>query len=420
MNGGTRDDQDFTGAPPIPQLTDNDILLRAGQRAAGYRMKFLEIYEVDVNALPDATKAIHDLLTGAAGPPPPPQPSTVRKLRPILEIQDVNYRDDILFMIADLLKVDTRNGIAGISKDRLAAWSRSLGRHVFYSWRLWNWPEFTCMEERAFRPVFTGNFPNVKGDEVFYLGDAVLDVDGNPTGQVTGVGYYVKVESTADTLPTDPNSWSPFALDSGDFFIPLLQRCRRRFGQVTAVYPEDPRNDPLAIKHELDWIVSTRGLEVASSTPTVFVEYQAVPYKYAADLFVPNVSNPAGSLWLNTDGLVYRAIVKTNGNAIENNSQYALVPFPSAISNYCVYMTAADNAGDVATANDWRQVALSYLAREMDAKGNEMPLVQYDFGRRGLPHVILLSPLVADDTFPPAGATIDERCLTEWGDVIPI
>ena len=76
----------------------------------------------------------------------------------------------------------------------------------------------------------------------------------------------------------------------------------------------------------------------------------------------------------------------------------------------------------------WRDMAMEYLAREMDTTGLQTGVSIYNFGKRStfaLP-IELLSDFVWSDNAPFTGQTdtdlvplISTVCVNEWGDPLP-
>lgn len=435
MNNGSRTDHDCPVPGTCPDLTDDQILERSGSHLATYKgLTFYEIYAADVTGLPIGTKFIHDLLhTGGGGgieppppPPPPPPPAARDVLEPFLTIEDVNFQDDVIFKICDLLKLSVKDGLASLSRERLAIFERGINTHVRYAWRLWRWMEFDVLEERAFAPVWNADDDFPMGSRVYYIG--ALD---SVTGLLAGGGYfYATSDSLAGTLPSDVDFWAPFTLKTSEYVIPLLQPCRRRIGDVIGVFPNDPRQFPVNTAwFSLGNRVSNRGLEVYGygAQSTVFILYRAVPYLYNATPYDPAASYAKSELVLDTTGLVYRAIVDVSSGLPLSDPRFGFVPFPAALANYVVYMTAADNSDDANVANQWRSLALEFLTREMDIKGEEMPVSRWGHGQSGyfIPPGTssflwsVVPPYTAPDGSSTAQTTIAERCLSEFGDVIP-
>jgi hypothetical protein len=181
--------------------------------------------------------------------------------------------------------------------------------------------------------------------------------------------------------------------------------------------------------------LSQRGIEVVAfnsaqgNSSPVWLSYQALPYKWAADLWSSQATYKANSLVLfDVDGEVYRAVVDNVGIAPGDGSRWALVPFPTVLVNYCTYMAAADDCDDRQQAAEWRGMAMEYLAREMDTVALQVPSVLYDLGNRDVFAVpceglsgffwSVYAPQTGGD---PADLTtqISTVCVNEWGDPLP-
>ena len=162
-----------------------------------------------------------------------------------------NYRDDIQFQISDLLNVSVKR--QGVQAERASKWARLVTKHARYAWQLIAWPQFTVTEARAFSEFWNATDQYNLGDRVFYTPTALYyDVaqDGPPIG----------------TLPTDTQWFTPSDVTTIQTFIAILQRCRRRIGQLLGAFPTDPRIPgivPVAYPAQL----SQRGTRLQHSQP---------------------------------------------------------------------------------------------------------------------------------------------------------
>jgi hypothetical protein len=400
MNGGVAGD---------PTTISNTV----GNIIFGYGANYREMYSADALGIPGAIEYSHDLFTGGIiiEPPPPPLPSFIPP--PSLNYQRLNFRDHILFAIADLLAIEWFD----LTPARARRWISEIFRHLEYAWTLHAWADLTITEERAFRRIWNAIDDWKVGDEVYYLGQVGVD------GLVTGQGYYrCFLDAPRGTVPTNIAFFNSFELAANDFFVEELQRCRRRLGQVLEVFPSDPRDVTRPTPRSLPWQMSTRGLEVFRfGGATVFIKYRAVTYHFSASDFDSTKLYKTLDLQLWSDGDVYRALQPVQGIDPGNTSadQYwALVPFPAFLAGYVTYMVASDEAADLQQKGMFQKEAAKFLARAEDKHlevGANPPRYRLTGPRRWGRQVVLAVTLPPADTVN----TISDTCLNEWGDVVP-
>lgn len=77
-----------------------------------------------------------------------------------------NFRDDLIKGIAALLSIDPT---IDVSPEMAASWCQYINTRSRYGWGVWDWPDLTVTQERAFRPIWRSDQDYFAQDEVCYL-----------------------------------------------------------------------------------------------------------------------------------------------------------------------------------------------------------------------------------------------------------
>jgi hypothetical protein len=316
-----------------------------------------------------------------------------------------NFRDDVLYGIADLLTIDRS---AGITKPRLLRWTSGINRHLRYAWDFWKWNQLLRVEERAFRPIWNPITTWTAGDEVYHLATATY--------------YQVQGRPIAGTLPTDTIYFTPFTLGAGNTYVEWWQQCRHRIGEVLDVFPSNPT---AGTGYGSAYRLSNRGIEIHGGGSTVWVYYKIPPYKFTDQVYDGAKIYVPGDLMLWTDGYVYRNLRGSIGVTPEGDAtKWSVVLFPNMFLNYIIYMVAADDADDAPTGQLYTVKAIESLHSAMDNEYVQQGPERYNFMNvRPLAYPLGTSGFLWSTTppysqFPGPTITLGEVCDDEYETIL--
>src|SRR4029077_9127687 len=175
-------------------------------------------------------------------------------------------------------------------------------------WFLWEWPEWTITEERAFRQIWNNSRQfyqagaDGKPDEVFYIPNVA-------THSLVDAAYY-RVKTGNPPIgnpPTDTAYWEK--MDTVDTYIAFDQICRRRIGEVLEVFADNPATvkPPRCLAH----LRTENGIQVyeAGGLSTVFVRYLTPAERFTVFPYIDSRTYLRGDLvYVAEQGECYQAI----------------------------------------------------------------------------------------------------------------
>ena len=185
-------------------------------------------------------------------------------------MRTANFREDVLFGVADLLGIDPD---LDLLKDRAASFVRAINDATLEAWEFWEWSQLMITEERAYRPIWNASKSFRIGNEVFYLPSMA----------------YFKVSATAPgdppigTLPTNTNYYEPLTMS--DPYIAFDQPCRRAIGQIYGVFSGNPLSTPcIGIPFRPATRANVEAITLHGSPMglTAFVSFKILPSKFTA------------------------------------------------------------------------------------------------------------------------------------------
>jgi hypothetical protein len=330
---------------------------------------------------------------------------------------------------------------------------------VSRGWFLWEWPEWTITEERAFRQVWNDSrqFYLAGGqgtpDEVFYIPNVA-------THSLEGAGYYRVLETAPGnpplgTPPSNTTFWEK--MDTVDTYVAYDQICRRRIGEVLDVYGNNPFVVGPQERRCLEHRPTENGIEIcgAGGLLTVFVRYLTPAERFTTFPYIPSRAYLRGDIvYLAEQGECYQATqVTTNQDPAMATSYWRRCLFPEVLAQYVKAGTYADILKETDTSDERDPVILQIRgqnAARADAEaeeeiGRQINRLQaqgqtYQYlpfgvivgqaklrvagGLCSFPRYVLQG--AADSDYGPLAATgtgtttISDQCETEWGYIPPV
>lgn len=121
-----------------------------------------------------------------------------------------------------------------------------------------------------------------------------------------------------------------------------------------------------------------------------------------------------------SDGEVYRAISNVAGVIPPTHiDKWAHVPFPAVFAQYAAYMAAADDSDDMEAAKDFRDLAMDFLTREIDSEWIQGTTTTYNFGNYSNTVPCGTNWYALSTAATSTITTISDKCLDEWGSILP-
>lgn len=237
-----------------------------------------------------------------------------------------------------------------ITQDTARAITEHITERAATAWGMWDWPQLTLTEERAYRPPWYSTVQyhragaDRRPDEFYYVSNQKY--------------YKVKAGAPSDppigTLPTNTSFFE--SLDPVPTFIDRDQPGKLPIGQVLGIYKSDPSlngNAPNDIC--LKFRPSERGTYICyAPLPTVFICYIVPPPTYTmvpwilgkfyvpgSRVFWPGLGHPYP---LDYPGFaeVYRCLAVTNAQPPTDPLFWAREPVPDFFASYLKAGAASD------------------------------------------------------------------------------
>jgi hypothetical protein len=196
-------------------------------------------------------------------------------------------------------------------------------------WHRFEWPEWTCVEERRFRPDYSGTVNYSIGEEVYW--------DGS---------YYACVSPVSGYDPSHSQYWEiPAQFDA---FVAYEQPGQTKIVDVVGVYCTNPRVasflDPLKYK------LSDNGIQVHGAPSKVWVEFNPPAPEFSSDYWSSTKEYKAGEgvfdePWENLSGTgeCYKCISPHKNQQPDKKSPFwELIEFPHVLSAFVTRAVAAD------------------------------------------------------------------------------
>lgn len=273
-------------------------------------------------------------------------------------MRTVNFRDGVLFPIADLLGIEHDDKTVQASPNELRKWITFIDLRTQEAWEMLNLPETRTTEERAFRTIWnaTAQFRRVNAsgvpDELFYLPNTTYYQVNPAAVQDPPIGTIPPAHVVGDEVdPGGPPYFIALAVCNGSY-IDLDQRGRHPIGEVLGVYARNPRYQTWSW-HPLEWRLSDRGIEVrgCGGGTSVFVRFKIRPSKFTATYWDGTASYIKRTLvYHRPDGNVSRALVDNTEILPTSTATWAPVPMPAALAPFVVLAAASDAAEDLQTS----------------------------------------------------------------------
>jgi len=261
-----------------------------------------------------------------------------------------------------------------VSTDNGLTVSQHVNARVKRAWFLWEWPEWTVTEERAFRQVWNSDHQfylvNVNGvpDEVFYA----PNVD---THSLEGAGYYrVKEDAPGNppigTPPSDTTFWEAFTPDT---YIAYDQVCRRRIGEVLEVYSANPAvvKPPPCLAHQ----PTEKGIQVydASGLLTVFIKYLIPAEQFTIFPYIATRTYLRGDIvYMPDPGECYQAIrAANNQDPVSQVAYWRQCLFPEVLAEYVKAGAYADTLRETDTTDERDPVLLQIRGQKIGIADGE-------------------------------------------------
>jgi hypothetical protein len=220
--------------------------------------------------------------------------------------------------------------------------TRAINRRVRVVWRLWDWPDFTITEERAYRQVWNAttqfyrtNSTTGKPDDVFHIPSVTYYTVNTAATQDPPVGT-PPVSGTPAVPSLDP-SGNPYYVATAplDAYVSFDTICKKSIGRVIGIYKTNPRLD--GFKHSgITFRVTEMGIDLFQvSTPTIFVKYLPAPSKFTMVPYVAGKTYNVGDLvfWFST-GETYLSISGGNTQIPSNTAYWRVMPMPEVLAPY--------------------------------------------------------------------------------------
>ena len=303
------------------------------------------------------------------------------------------------------------------------------------AWFLWEWPEWTVTEERAFRQVWNDSRqfyivgPKGTPDEVFYIPNIA-------THSLDGAGYFrVRADAPGDPAignpPTDTAYWE--AMSSVDTYIEFDQVCRRRIGEVLEIFADNPAavKCPRTLAHE----PSENGIKVydACGFLTVFVRYLTPVEKFTTMPYIPTRTYLRGDVvYVDEVGECFMALqVALNQDPVTATAYWRQCLFPEVLSEYVILGTVADTQRDAGGQDPGAEAEdeLNRQINRLQAEGQHYQYLPFGAVIPGMPRELGSYPgYVLQGGGPDYGpvaitgtgtTTLSDACESAWGYIPP-
>jgi len=321
------------------------------------------------------------------------------------------------------------------------------------AWFLWEWPDWTITEERAFRQIWNNSRQfyladaNGNPDEVFYIPNVA-------THSLVDAAYYRVKEGAPGnppiaTPPTNTTFWEK--MGTVDTYVAFDQICRRRIGEVIDVFRQDPSvvKPPTSLEHR----PTENGIQIydASGLLTVFVRYLIPAEKFTTFPYIPSRTYLRGDVvYVAAQGECYQAIRTTQGfDPVTTTGYWRRCLFPEVLAQYVKAGAYADTLKETDTSEERDPVMLQIRGQaasradgeaedeinrqinRLQAQGQNYHYLPFGVtvrraGVAGLctiPGYVLqgggaynYGPIAATGT---GMTTISDQCETEWGYIPP-
>jgi len=282
-----------------------------------------------------------------------------------MKLRTVSYKS-VFEGVLRLAGMDPRGDAPGT--DNGLTVSQHINTRLDNSWFVWEWPEWTITEERAFRQVWNEDHQfyvvNSEGvaDEVFYA----PNVD---THSLEGAGYFRVKEGAPGnppigTLPTDANFWEAFTPDR---YIDYDQVCRRRIGEVLEVYSANP--DVVKPTPTLLHEPSRNGILVhdAGGLLTVFIKYLIPQEEFTIFPYIDNKTYQRGDLaYVASVGECFQAIRDgaLGYDPVTEVAYWRQCLFPATLAEYVKLGAVADLLRESDTSEERDPVMLQLRGQQ--------------------------------------------------------
>lgn len=204
-----------------------------------------------------------------------------------------------------------------------AAITRFLNKEVRTALEEYPWPDWTLVEERAYRLAWTaGSYAS--GAEVYHL----------------GAYWRASSAAVAGDIPGTAALWAaPTDLDK---YVAYEQTAKTYFGEILGVWDNNPRVTESALEHTFS--LSSNGVQVIDGGTTVWVEFRRRIPVFTSTLHVQASTYALGALvYSTTAGECYEAIATVPGSTVITNTTYwRKVDFPYSISSYAIQAAYAE------------------------------------------------------------------------------
>lgn len=196
-----------------------------------------------------------------------------------------------------------------VSTAQKARRAEHISRRVAEGWELDWWPEWTPIEERAFRPTFSLTTTYNQDDEVW---------------DSTALAYYkCLLDSTVGIATSNATYWEAITTLT-DLYVLYEQTYKTRIGEIEGVYlsNDDARRGIRRIKyyHDTDRIRLFDDDEESEVGNTVWIRFRKQPSQFTSEVWVAGQTYQEGWIvyWPDSTavqiyGECYRASYDTNG-----------------------------------------------------------------------------------------------------------
>jgi hypothetical protein len=270
--------------------------------------------------------------------------------------------------LAVLKQVLRMQGItyANATDEQKAQRAEHITRRLVEGWELDFWPEWTLVEERAYRNAYSAATAYVIGDQVWNGTDTYYECIQAGTGQaLTNTAYWKELEMTVN-----------------ERWIALEQTRKTRIGAVKGVYTSE--QNAIEEQMELDWTEHASRIYVYDSNAgaTVWVKFRKVAPRFSTELWVQGYPDyqegwvvmwPAGNTQM--EGNCYRAGLDPTTGA---QNYWELMEIPTVLENYVV--AAAFGDALVADGQVTRGTAMQDFARAELNRAHAAVMLQQGLG----------------------------------------
>jgi hypothetical protein len=224
-----------------------------------------------------------------------------------------------------------------ITHDTARAITENINERTATAWTMWDWPELSRTEERAYRQVWNSSVQyrvigeDGRPDELYYL----------PTAKY----YQVKVDAPSDPPPaTAPTNTTYFKLlDPITTFVARDQRNKRSMGPVIGVYSSNPGVNGCCSESCLSFRPSEKGITVCYGGPTVFVQYWLEPSEFTMVPYISGKPYVRGNrVFYTVDGNCYRCLADTDNDPPTDTDFWVVEPMPAIFAAYVKWGAYAD------------------------------------------------------------------------------